>query len=86
MGTWWINGELVPGDEASLSITDHGLTVGDGCFETTTIVRGVPFAMRRHLARLRHSLNGLGIDLAMTDDRENNMGGTVSYLPPEAEL
>ncbi|NDH23302.1 MAG: 4-amino-4-deoxychorismate lyase, partial [Actinobacteria bacterium] len=47
MGTWWINGELVPGDEASLSITDHGLTVGDGCFETTTIVRGVPFAMRR---------------------------------------
>ena len=25
-------------------------------------------------------------DLAMTDDRENNMGGTVSYLPPEAEL
>ena len=37
MGTWWINSELVPGDEASLSITDHGLTVGDGCFETTTI-------------------------------------------------
>ena len=35
MGTWWINGELVPDDEASLSITDHGLTVGDGCFETT---------------------------------------------------
>ena len=68
MATWWINGELVPGDEASLSITDHGLTVGDGCFETTTIVRGVPFAMRRHLARLRHSLNGLSIDLAMTDE------------------
>ena len=83
MGTWWINGELVPGDEASLSITDHGLTVGDGCFETTTIVRGVPFAMRRHLARLRHSLNGLGIDLAMTDEALREAAQMVADANPE---
>ena len=83
MGTWWINGELVPGDEASLSIMDHGLTVGDGCFETTTIVRGVPFAMRRHLARLRHSLNGLGIDLAMTDEALRDAAQMVADANPE---
>ncbi len=83
MGTWWINGELVPGDEASLSITDHGLTVGDGCFETTTIVRGVPFAMRRHLARLRHSLSGLGIDLAMTDEALRDAAQMVADANPE---
>ena len=64
---WWIDGELVSSNDAVLPVADHGLTVGDGCFETTTIVRGAAFAMTRHLRRLRHSLTGLLIDLATTD-------------------
>jgi branched-chain amino acid aminotransferase len=64
---WWINGEMVSSEDAMLPVADHGLTVGDGCFETTAIVRGAAFAMTRHLSRLRHSLSGLLIDLATTD-------------------
>ena len=33
----WVNGHL-RGDEASLSALDHGVTVGDGAFETLKIV------------------------------------------------
>jgi branched-chain amino acid aminotransferase len=83
---WWINGELVSGEDAALPIDDHGLTVGDGCFETTPIVRGTPFAMRRHLARLRHSLAGLGIDLAVTDDGLREACQLVADANPDAAI
>jgi branched-chain amino acid aminotransferase len=63
----WINGSLVPADEATVSIFDHGLTVGDGVFETLKAVRGTPFAPRRHLDRLRRSATGLGLSLTTTD-------------------
>lgn len=57
----WLNGTLVPADEARVSVRDHGLTTGDGVFEALRVSRGVPFAMTRHLARLRASAAGLGL-------------------------
>lgn len=59
--TVWINGSLVPDDEARISIFDHGLVVGDGVFETVKVADGVPFALNRHLARLARSAAGLGL-------------------------
>lgn len=57
----WLNGTLVPADEARVSVRDHGLTTGDGVFEALKVASGVPFAMTRHLARLRASAAGLGL-------------------------
>ena len=57
----WINGTLVPDDEARISVFDHGLVTGDGVFETVKVARGVPFALSRHLARLGRSAAGLGL-------------------------
>ena len=57
----WINGTLVPDDEARISVFDHGLVTGDGVFETVKVVNGVPFALSRHLARLSRSAAGLGL-------------------------
>ena len=59
--TVWINGTLVPDDEARISVFDHGLVTGDGVFETVKVVDGVPFALSRHLARLGRSTAGLGL-------------------------
>jgi branched-chain amino acid aminotransferase len=59
--TVWINGALLPDDEARISVFDHGLVTGDGVFETVKVARGVPFALTRHLARLRCSAAGLGL-------------------------
>lgn len=59
--TVWINGTLVPDDEARISVFDHGLVTGDGVFETVKVARGVPFALSRHLARLGRSAAGLGL-------------------------
>jgi branched-chain amino acid aminotransferase len=57
----WLNGALV--DDARVSALDHGLTVGDGVFETMRVYRGVPFARRRHLDRMERSAEGLGLQL-----------------------
>jgi branched-chain amino acid aminotransferase len=45
----------------SLAAVDHGVTVGDGVFETCKVVDGVPFALRRHARRLDRSMAGLGL-------------------------
>jgi branched-chain amino acid aminotransferase len=57
----WVNGRLVDADRPVLLTNDHGLTVGDGVFETAKIVRGQVFAVTRHLHRLRASATGLGL-------------------------
>lgn len=63
----WIDGALVPASEASVSVFDHGLTVGDGVFETLKATDGEPFAPRRHLERLRRSAAGLGLAVPVDD-------------------
>ena len=64
----WVNDGLVDDDRAAVSAYDHGLTVGDGVFETVKVVDGVPFAMTRHLRRLARSAAGLGLP-APDEDR-----------------
>jgi branched-chain amino acid aminotransferase len=57
----WLDGRLVPADEARVSPFDHGLLVGDGVFETLRVYDGVPFAWSRHHRRLVRSAAGLGL-------------------------
>jgi branched-chain amino acid aminotransferase len=64
----WIDGALHDAGRATVSPFDHGITVGDGVFETIQIVRGQPFAATRHLARLRRSAAGLHLGVDIDDD------------------
>ncbi len=56
----WVDGRLV-GDGPSFSALDHGITVGDGVFETGKVVDGALFAASRHHDRMDRSLAGLGL-------------------------
>ena len=62
--TVWVGDRRI--DDASISPLDHGYLVGDGVFETLKTIEGTPFALTRHLARLRRSAAGL--DLLVPDD------------------
>ncbi len=58
-----MNGRLLDDvEQPALSVLDHGLTVGDGAFETIKAVGGAPFALTRHLRRMAGSLTGLGLE------------------------
>lgn len=57
----WVDGRLRDPAAPVLSVLDHGITVGDGVFETCGVVHGQAFALSRHLRRLRHSAVGIGL-------------------------
>ncbi len=59
LGKVWIDGRLVEPDEARVAYDDHGVTVGDGAFETVKVAGGQPFALDLHLDRLERSLAAL---------------------------
>ena len=59
----WVDGSLLlDPTAAAVRVTDHGLTVGDGVFESVKVVDGRPFALGRHLDRLERSALGLGLE------------------------
>lgn len=60
----WVNGQQIDSAAPSIAALDHGVTVGDGVFETCRVVDGVPFALRRHARRLDRSMAGLGLPAA----------------------
>lgn len=69
----WLDDRLVPAGEARISPFDHGVTVGDGVFETCRILDDAggtahAFALTRHLRRMRRSAAGLGLTVPWTDD------------------
>lgn len=57
----WVGGEVSDAARATVAAVDHGMTVGDGVFETCKVTDGVPFALTRHLQRLDRSAAGLGL-------------------------
>ncbi|MFI7588832.1 aminotransferase class IV [Spongisporangium articulatum] len=61
MTTLWVNGRIVAPGESGVSALDHGLTVGDGIFETALVDDGRPFALTRHLRRLERSAALVGM-------------------------
>ncbi len=56
----YLNGEILPWDEAAGSPLDRGFLYGDGLFETTRVMAGVPLLLDMHLARLAGSCRSLG--------------------------
>ena len=58
-GLVYINGELVPGEEAKVSVFDHGFLYGDGLFETMRAYQRRVFRLEHHLQRLFLSLEYL---------------------------
>ncbi|MET9144468.1 MULTISPECIES: aminodeoxychorismate lyase [unclassified Streptomyces] len=64
----WLDGALRDLESARVSALDHGLTVGDGVFETVKATEGKPFALTRHLDRLTRSARGLGLPAPDLDE------------------
>ena len=55
----WIDGSFVDQSEARISVFDHGLLYGDGCFEGIRIYNGRIFKLRSHLERLYASAESI---------------------------
>lgn len=59
----WFDGKLVDQEEAKVSVFDHGILYGDGCFEGIRFYSGKVFRLEEHIVRLFNSMRYLMIDL-----------------------
>ncbi|MEU7074121.1 aminodeoxychorismate lyase [Streptomyces narbonensis] len=79
----WVNGGLHDAETARVSVLDHGLTVGDGVFETVKAVRGETFALTLHLERLTRSARGLGLPDPDLDEVRRACAAVLAANPME---
>jgi len=59
----WVNGELVPRDQAVVSVFDAGFVMGDGVWEGLRVRAGHPAFLERHLDRLYAGAKTIMLDL-----------------------
>ena len=78
--------ELVDADQARVSVFDHGITVGDGVFETLKVLGGEPLALTRHLHRLVRSCEVLGLQPPNLDDIREAVGEVIRSEPEASDL
>lgn len=64
----YLNGELVPRDQAKVSIFDGGFVVGDGVWEGLRLHRGALLFLNQHLDRLYWGAEKIRLDIGL--DRE----------------
>jgi branched-chain amino acid aminotransferase len=80
----WVNGRLLDDPHGpAITVSDHGLTVGDGVFEAVKVVDGRPFALTRHLQRLDRSAHGLGLPRLDLDEVRRGVSAVLGeeHLP-----
>lgn len=59
----WIDGELKPAAEATVSVFDHGVLYGDGVFEGIRFYGGRVLKLRTHIRRLFESARAIRLEL-----------------------
>ncbi len=57
-----LDGTLLPPEQAKVSVFDRGFLYGDSVYEVVRTYGGRPFELGRHLARLRHSADRVGLE------------------------
>lgn len=65
----WIDGQLLPRDQARVSVYDHGLLYGDGVFEGIRVYSGKIFESAAHIRRLYDSAKAIRLEIPMTQSQ-----------------
>ena len=73
MTTAYLNGALLPLDEAQVSVMDRGFLFGDGVYEVIPVYGGRLFRLSHHLQRLQNSLDAVRIGNPMSESEWGDM-------------
>lgn len=86
---WYLNGSVVPPEEAKISVLDRGFLFGDGLYEVVRVYDNQPLYLEEHLDRFYFGVNGVHMPLPYTRDqfrdvvlgliRQSNLGGASIY-------
>ncbi len=64
----YINGRLVPKEQAAVSVFDHGFLYGDGVFEGMRSYSGRVFRLQAHLDRLWESARAIWLEIPISQE------------------
>ncbi len=64
-----INGSLVPAEDATVSVFDHGLLYGDGVFEGIRVYGGNVFLLTEHVDRLFESAQAIRLEIPVSKEQ-----------------
>ena len=64
----YLNGKILPANNAKISIHDRGFLYGDGLIETLRIYKKAPFMLKSHLNRLMESASQIGYGAGIDTD------------------
>ncbi len=67
-GVCWLDGEILPLNQAHIPVLDHGLLYGDGVFEGIRFYGGKPFLLSEHLQRLHNSAQAIALEYPWSDE------------------
>lgn len=65
----WIDGKMYARDDAKISVWDHGLLYGDGCFEGIRVYKGKIFKAKAHMHRIYRNAERLGMKMPWNADQ-----------------
>ena len=72
----WFNGEI-RNEQGVIGARDRGFLLGDGVFETLSVINGEPLFLSRHVGRLKASLIALGFATSLD---ERSLGNAIAAL------
>jgi branched-chain amino acid aminotransferase len=64
----WIDGRMYAKDDAKISVWDHGLLYGDGCFEGIRVYQKRIFKARQHMKRIYRNAERLRMKMPWNAD------------------
>ena len=73
-----VNGDLVPAEDATVSVEDRGFRYGDAAFETLRAYGGDPFEWDAHRERLRRTAETLGFGESVPNDLRERVAETLA--------
>lgn len=84
----YFNGRLVDEEAARVSIDDRGFLFADGVYEVVHVYNGRLFAWEAHLARLKKSLEGIGMTGAVSPEELTGAASELlaAFTEPEGAL
>jgi len=64
----YVDGKIVPKEDAKVSVVDHGFLYGDGIFEGIRVYDGNVFRLEEHVERLYESAKTIALAIPLTSE------------------
>lgn len=87
-GVCWQAGQVIPLEQARVSVMDHGLLYGDGVFEGIRFYGGKAFLLAEHLRRLEDSARAIALELPWSQQELERVVNEViaAYTEPQGYI